>query len=91
MTIDLSMEWSLGDNSDCETCGYSYNQVVFQDWQDNGQYQLYMSVGCYGGESYTLDQLDKLFADIEGFEYYTDDMKNSILFTVKKFKEQYEN
>jgi hypothetical protein len=87
---DLSREWSLGDNSDCETCGYTYNEVVFQDWKDDGQYQLYMSVGCYGGDTYTLDEIDRLILDIQEYEYYTEGMKKDILSTIKTFKEKYE-
>ena len=39
MTIDLSNDWSLGNDDYCETCGSSFNQVVFEDWEE-GEYQL---------------------------------------------------
>ena len=48
-----------------------------------------MRVGCYGGESYTFDQIDKLILDIKDYEYYNESMKENILSTVQKFKEKY--
>lgn len=44
--------WSLGDDDDCDTCGWSYNELGLELWdEERGIWQLYMSVGCYGGQS----------------------------------------
>ena len=46
-----AIEIMLGHDSDCETCGWSYNEVTFDpDWED-GRWGLVCSVGCYGGDS----------------------------------------
>lgn len=47
---DEEYSWSLGDDYDCETCGFTYNTLRLQDFGD-GVWVLSMSVGCYGGES----------------------------------------
>lgn len=88
---DLSRDWSLGDDDDCETCGSSYNQVIFNDWEDNGEYGLHTSIGCYHGQSYTIDQVDELIGDISHFEHFNEGMEQSIRQTLDKFKEQYPN
>lgn len=43
-----SYVWYLGDDYDCETCGWTYNEVVFEE--DDGVWILRTSVGCYHGE-----------------------------------------
>jgi hypothetical protein len=44
--------WLLGEDYDCETCGRTYNEVGLELWdEDTGVYQLYIRVGCYGGDS----------------------------------------
>lgn len=88
---DLSNEWWLGDDSDCDLCGYSYNQVRFADWQDDGEYVLITNIGCYSGESYTLNEIDKLIEDIKDFELFNPVMEFDIRQTLDKFKEQYPN
>ena len=51
--------WSLGDDYDCETCGYTWNTLRLEEFDDN-LWCLDMSVGCYGGESVMSD--DENFA-----------------------------
>ena len=52
MEEDYEYSWYLGDDYDCDTCGMSWNMVRFELWdEDENVWQLYMSVGCYGGES----------------------------------------
>lgn len=49
-TIDLT--WPLGDNHDCELCGFTWNEVGLETWdEEEGIWQLYIRVGCYGGDS----------------------------------------
>lgn len=48
--------WLLGDDDDCETCGYTMNQLGLDLWdEDNNVWQLYFSVGCYGGDNVLSD------------------------------------
>lgn len=44
--------WSLGDDYDCETCGYTWNTLRFEELDDD-LWCLSMLVGCYGGD-YTM-------------------------------------
>lgn len=49
---DFYYNISLGDDYDCETCGYTWNELRFEEWDpDDKTYILQMSVGCYGGAS----------------------------------------
>lgn len=82
--------WSLGDDDYCDTCGSSYNEVSFSDWGDGETYSLNTSIGCYSGESYEIDQLEKLFKDIEGFELYSDSMRFSIMNVIGEYLAKYE-
>ena len=50
------MSWSLGDNYDCETCGYTYNTLRLEDFDDD-LWVFTMHVGCYGGESTSSDKV----------------------------------
>lgn len=50
------MSWMLGSDYDCETCGYTYNTLRLEDF-DDGLWVLTMHVGCYGGESTSSDKV----------------------------------
>ena len=50
MIVDYDHTWMLGDDYDCETCGFTWNSLRLEDWDDD-LWHLSMSVGCYGGES----------------------------------------
>jgi len=53
-------EWSLGDDSDCDTCGWSYNTAEFDpDWNDKNAWMFRYSVGCYGGASLSCNDEDR--------------------------------
>ncbi len=91
IVVDLSNTWQLDDGDDCETCGFSYNQVIFNAWEDDGEYTLLTSIGRYHGQSYTIDEVDQLIGDISHFEYFSEGMEQSIRQTLDKFKEQYPN
>lgn len=57
MSDDITeFTWLLGADSDCETCGYTMNQLGLDLWdEDNNVWQLYFSVGCYGGDNVLSD------------------------------------
>jgi hypothetical protein len=59
--------WSLGEDFDCETCGFTYNEVSLELWDEEaGIWALNMRVGCYGGESVMSNhpEWEKKSADI---------------------------
>lgn len=85
----ISQEWYLGDDDDCENCGYSNNQLVFEETEDGG-YQLGTRLYCYGGNIYFIDALDTLFDEISGFEHYDEIMKKEIIAIVEKYKQKHE-
>jgi hypothetical protein len=48
----ISFTWPLGDDLDCELCGWSYNEVGLEFWDEKENiWQLYIRVGCYEGDS----------------------------------------
>jgi hypothetical protein len=48
------MSWSLGSDYDCDTCGYTYNTLRLEEF-DEDLWILSMHVGCYGGDSTSTD------------------------------------
>jgi hypothetical protein len=49
---EIEFSWRLADDNDCETCGFTSNEVGLELWdEDEGIWQLYIRVGCYGGDS----------------------------------------
>jgi hypothetical protein len=70
---------SLGDDSDCETCGWSYNSANFYPTFDDdvpGSWMFTVSVGCYGASSAAWDsddphaQLEEAFTVCRGYEQW---------------------
>lgn len=55
----VSLVWSLGDDSDCGTCGTSWNEVGLELYDEEANtWQLYYRVGCTGGEGALSSQAD---------------------------------
>jgi len=50
MIVDYNHTWMLGDDSDCDTCGWTWNTLRLEEWDDD-LWCVTMHVGCYGGES----------------------------------------
>jgi hypothetical protein len=55
MTEDIEYDttsWMLGDDSDCDTCGWSYNEAEFDPhFSDENEWSFHYRVGCYSGDS----------------------------------------
>lgn len=52
----LELTWPLGDNIDCELCGFTWNEVGLECWdEEENIWQLYIRVGCYEGDSVMSD------------------------------------
>lgn len=47
----LSETILLGDDTDCETCGMSYNRIDYEYDLTDKTHAVYVTLGCYGGES----------------------------------------
>lgn len=48
----IEFSWPLGDNIDCELCGFTWNEVGLECWDEQENiWQLYIRVGCYEGDS----------------------------------------
>jgi len=89
---DLDLNIALGDDYDCETCGYTYNSIRWEEFDDN-LFMLNMRVGCYGGvyamsndiDFYT--QADSIIADCRRYEGFGIDeerlLRNTITKTMK--------
>jgi hypothetical protein len=71
------MSWSLGDDYDCETCGYTYNTLRLEDYDDD-LWVLTMHVGCYGGESTSSDKVmfaqeaEEIIQECLGYENFSE-------------------
>jgi len=81
----IDEEWYLGDDYDCEDCGGTYNRLVFHDLE-NGEYNLYTSIGCYGGKAYIIDEVDQLIEYISSYEYYDETMEHQVRSAIEKYK-----
>lgn len=75
-TMD-DISWPLGDDYDCETCGYTWNTVRLEEFDDD-LWVLSMSVGCYGGESTSSDKVmfekeaEEIIADCLTYENFSE-------------------
>ena len=71
---DRDLSWRLGDDSDCDTCGGSWNEAQFMpDFHDDNKWEFRYWVGCYGGKSVSYDtekreqELNELFEQLSDF------------------------
>jgi hypothetical protein len=67
----------LGDDSNCETCGWSYNTATLELWdKEEDIWQLSYSVGCYSGEGIMSNEpewntkVEKMINHLLTFEYF---------------------
>lgn len=69
----------LGDDIDCETCGWSFNEAKFFQWSKDGEWMFQYSVGCYGGDSVTsheenaMEKLEEIIKHLRTFSGWTID------------------
>jgi hypothetical protein len=71
---DRDLSWSLGDDSDCDVCGGSWNEAEFMpDFHDDNKWEFRYGVGCYGGKSVSYDtekreqELNEIFEQLSDF------------------------
>lgn len=49
-TVEDEYAWELGDDYYCDTCGYTYNEISLEKWdEETNIWQLHIRVGCYSG------------------------------------------
>lgn len=75
-----SFTWSLGEDSDCETCGHTNNEVGLDLWdEEKNVWRLYLRVGCYGGESVLSSdpdwksKVDSILMEASWYEGFNED------------------
>ena len=77
MIVDYNHTWMLGDDYDCDTCGYTYNSLRLEEFDDD-LWCLTMSVGCYGGESTMSNdenfavEANKIIDECLTYEYFSE-------------------
>jgi hypothetical protein len=66
--------WLIGNDSDCDTCGWSYNEAEFDPhFHDENKWQFWYRAGCYGGNSVSFDddnreqKLNQMFEDLKTY------------------------
>lgn len=76
--IEEVFEVDLGDDYDCDTCGFTYNHAFFyRDWNDEGDWYFGYRAGCYGGDSVlsgeenALGRVDEILKDIRQYPNWT--------------------
>lgn len=69
----------LGDDIECESCGWSFNEAKFFQWSADGEWMFQYSVGCYGGDSVTsheenvMGKLEEIIKDLRTYSGWTID------------------
>ncbi len=69
----------LNDDTNCESCGPSWNEAKFFQWSKDGEWMFQYSVGCYGGDSVTshdenaMGKLDEMVKHLRTFSGWTMD------------------
>lgn len=66
----LSTEIYLGDDSDCETCGSSWNRLEYSFDTAAKLHRVETSTGCYGGESLDSRDPDIIAARVRDYFSY---------------------
>lgn len=66
--------WTLGNDTDCETCGMSWNEAEFDPhFSGKNEWSFHYRVGCYSGASLYWsdenreDKLQEMFAHLNTF------------------------
>lgn len=81
--------WHLGEDYDCETCGYTNNVLRLEDFGD-GLWVLVLSVGCYGGESTSNDvenfiqKAEEIINECLSYEYFMNEDAQKVRKLVKQ-------
>jgi hypothetical protein len=82
---DRDLSWSLGDDSDCDTCGRSWNEAQFMpDFHDDNKWDFSYRVGCYGGisVSYSTEnreqELNGIFEQLSDFSGWSKEDETTV-------------
>lgn len=84
--------WTLGNDTDCETCGMSWNEAEF-DPHFNGEnkWSFHYRVGCFDGASlFSSDEdreekLEEMFADLNTFPGWPEDGEKVVRKMIKEY------
>ena len=75
-------EWYLGDDDDCELCGWSMNSLHLEIDNFHKDWRIWTSVGCYGGEELSFGDdatAEQMLDDLMEFELMDISIKAEIL------------
>lgn len=75
-------EWELGDDYDCELCGWSMNALHLEFDNFHKDWRIWTSVGCYGGEQISFGDnvtAEQMLDDLMEFELMDISIKADIL------------
>ena len=85
-------EWTLGNDTDCETCGISFNEARFDpDFNGDNHWCFDYNVGCHNGESlYWSDEdreekLTNMFAYLNTFPGWNKDAEEYVRNMIKEY------
>lgn len=82
---ETQFSWALGDDYDCETCGFTYNEADLDlDWDESGVWMFSYRAGCYGGESVmgsdpqAAQRLEAILIDLRAFSEWTKEHEHKV-------------
>lgn len=88
---DRSVSWSLGDDYDCDTCGFTWNEAEFDpDWHDPNQWEFSYRVGCYGGDSISFntegreEKLKEMFLHLREYPGWNLEAESKVIQLIKE-------
>lgn len=57
--VNRSILWEVGDDFDCETCGFSWNRAEFApNSEGTNKWRFSYNLGCYNGNSISYENED---------------------------------
>lgn len=84
-TPETYFSWGLGDDYDCETCGFTWNEATLDlNWDEDGAWMFSYRTGCYGGDSVTsteegaVEKLETLLKEVSGYPEWSPDFEKQI-------------
>ena len=84
-------EWTLGNDTNCETCGISFNEARFDpDFNGINRWSFDYNVGCYNGASLFWsdegreDRLNAMFEYLNTFPGWNKDAEDYVRNMIKE-------
>ena len=85
------VSWPLGNDTDCETCGITWNEAEFDpDFQGLNEWSFHYRVGCYSGAGVHYssenreEELKEMFKDLKTFPGWGKDAEKYVRNMIKE-------